>query len=303
MSHLPGTDESGLHPSRHALVRACARLADAPAFNIAVFAVIIANAVTLGLQTYERLYADHGALLDALDRACLAVFVVELAIRFVAVGASPRRFLRSGWNVFDLVVVGAALAPGLGEHTTILRLLRLARVARVVRLLPDLRVLTLAIARAVPASRSLVVMALLVLFVYGMIGWSAFGEDHPDEYGDIGSAMLTLFVTLTLANFPDQLELGRATSRWGTLYFVSFALVASFLLLNILIGIVINSMEEARALEAARLRRAGRERALERGEGPDAAADGGDGAALAQRIGELRRALDELEAAVRARPG
>jgi voltage-gated sodium channel len=208
--------------------------------------------------------------------------------------------LSSGWNAFDFVVVGAALLPGIGEDATVLRLLRLARIARVVRLLPDLRVLTMAIWRALPASLSLVVMGVLVLFIYGMVGWSAFGDAHPDEYGDIGTAMLTLFVTLTLENFPDQLEIGRATSPWGTLYFVSYALIASFLLFNILIGIVINAMEEARELEAARLRTAARERAIKRGEDPDAAPRR-DEDVLERRIAELRRALDELETALKAR--
>jgi len=300
-SHLPGTDEIEDHTSRHAVVRLCARLADSTAFNVAIFGVILANAVTLGLETYDAIYAEHHGILRALDRTFLTIFVVELLIRFVAVGANPRRFLRSGWNTFDFVVIGAVFVPGLRENATILRLLRLARIARVVRLLPDLRVLTLAIARSIPASLSLVVMGALVLFVYGMVGWAAFGDSHPEQYGDIGAAMLTLFVTLTLENFPDQLEIGRETSAWATLYFISYALVAAFLLFNILIGIVINSMEEAREIEHARQRQAEREAAIKRGDDPAIPRDEQERADVVRQIADLRDALDELETTLKAR--
>lgn len=300
-SHLPGTDDIEDHASRHAVVRFCARLADSTAFNVAIFGVILANAVTLGLETYDEFYAEHHEILRALDRTFLAIFVAELLIRFVAVGANPKRFFRSGWNTFDFVVIGAVFVPGLRENATILRLLRLARIARVVRLLPDLRVLTLAIARSIPASLSLVVMGVLVLFVYGMVGWTAFGDSHPEEYGDIGTAMLTLFVTLTLENFPDQLEIGRETSGWGTLYFISYALVAAFLLFNILIGIVINSMEEAREIEHVRQRDAEREAALKRGDDPAAVDEADEHADVVRQIADLREALDQLETTLKAR--
>lgn len=298
--HVPGTDEIEDHRSPHAIVRACAALADSTAFNVAIFGVILANAIVLGLETYDAIERDAGGVLSRLDRIFYAVFVVEIAIRFVAVGARPRRFFRSGWNTFDFVVIAAALLPGVRENATLLRLARLARIVRVVRLLPDLRVLTTAIVRALPASLSLVVMGVLVLFVYGMVGWSAFGDSHPEQYGNVGDAMLTLFVTLTLENFPDQLEIGRETSVWATLYFISFALVAAFLLFNILIGIVINSMEEARTIEHARQQVAEREAALRAGlpppeEEPDPDRD------VVRQIGELRASLDALEASLKAR--
>ena len=193
-------------------MRVCAELADSSAFNIAIFVVILANAVVLGLETYPAAVRVAGALLQTLNDAFLAVFVVELAIRLVAFGSRPQDFFRSGWNVFDFVVVFASLAPGLRENALLLRLARLARILRVVRLLPDLRVLTVAIGRSIPGVMSLVVLALLVVFIYGMVGWTIFGEHAPKQYGTIGEAMLTLFVALTLENLPDQLALGRELS-------------------------------------------------------------------------------------------
>lgn len=287
MRHLPSTDDREHHDSRSAVVRLCADLADASAFNLAIFIVILANAFVLGLETYPSVVREAGGLLRTLNDVFLAIFVVELVIRLTAFGSRPQHFFRSGWNIFDLLVVVASLAPGLRENALLLRLARLARILRVVRLLPDLRVLTIAIGRSIPGVLSLTVLALLVVFSYGMVGWTIFDDHAPEQYGTIGEAMLTLFVALTLENLPDQLALGRELSDWTILYFVSYALVAAFLIFNILIGVVINSLEEARAIEHARERAD----ALERG--------GPTGPTLEERVLAVREALDDLEADIR----
>ncbi len=290
MRRLPSTDDHEQHASRSAGVRFCARLADSSAFNVVIFAVILANAVVLGLETYDGLVRETGGLLSTLNDVFLGVFVVELCIRLVSFGSRPRDFFRSGWNVFDLLVVLASFMPGLRENAMLLRLVRLGRVLRIVRLLPDLRVLTIAIGRSIPGVLSLSVLAILILFIYGMVGWTIFADHAPEQYGTIGEAMLTLFVTLTLENLPDQLALGRELSEWTILYFVSYALIAAFLIFNILIGVVLNSLEEARAIEHARER-------LDRIE------HGGEtGPTVEERVAAVREALDELEADIKQRP-
>jgi voltage-gated sodium channel len=286
MRHAPSTDDREHHDSRSGLVRFCARLADSPAFNIFIFVVIVANALVLGLETYPAVINEARGLLQTLNDVFLAIFVVELVIRLVSFGSRPQDFFRSGWNIFDFIVVVASLAPGLRENALLLRLARLARILRVVRLLPDLRVLTIAIGRSIPGVMSLTMLALLVVFIYGMVGWTIFQDHAPEQYGTIGEAMLTLFVALTLENLPDQLALGRELSDWTILYFVSYALVAAFLIFNILIGVVINSLEEARAIEHAR------ERA-------DRLEHGDPAPTIEERVVAVREALDELEADLR----
>ena len=258
------------------------RLVESPFFTTAILVVILANAVVLGLQTYDGVVRKWGDTLELLNDVFLGVFVVELALRIGAYGRRPRDFFRSGWNVFDFVVIAVAFVPGLQANSTLLRLARLARVVRVVRLLPDLRVLLVAVARSLPPLGSMVLLTTLLLFVYGMVGWSIFGEELPDDWGNIGQAMLTLFILLTLENLPQYLEDGMEVHQWSWVYFVSFALVTAFIVLNVLIGIVLNSMEEARELE--RRRRLGvRVR-------PSVAP-----APVAERIAMLRAAVDELE--------
>ena len=257
------------------------RLVDSNAFNTAIIAVIVANAVVLGLQTYPSIVEDHGDTLDLLNGVFLGVFVVELALRIASYGRRPLAFFRSGWNVFDFVVIAAAFVPGIRDSSTLLRLARLARVVRVVRLLPDVRVLIVGVFRSLPPLLSMALLTTVILFVYGMIGWLLFAEELPEEWGTIGDAMLTMFVLLTVENFPAYMERGMEVHPWSWIFFVSFVLVAAFVVLNVLIGIVLNSMEEARELE--------RRRALGIGVGA------GPPAPVAERIAILRAALDELE--------
>jgi voltage-gated sodium channel len=275
--------------------RTCARIVASAWFDFLIFGVIVANAVVLGLDTYDSIRRDAGGLLNTLNDIFLGVFVVELAIRIGAYGRRPQDFFRSGWNVFDFVVIGAAFLPGLRENSTLLRLVRLARVLRVVRLLPELRLLILAVGRSLPGLASLSVMAVILLYVYGIVGWLVFGDALPDEYGNIGDAMLTLFLLLSLENLPNVVEQGMEVSDWAVPYYVSFVLIAALLVLNILIGVVINSLDEARELEWER----------KQSERREAAADALDTVddrrvVLLGHLHELRRAVEALERDLRA---
>jgi voltage-gated sodium channel len=253
------------------------RIVDSPVFTAAVVAVILANALVLGLQTYPELEREHGDTLHLLNNLFLAFFVGEISTRIAAYGRRPWRFFMDGWNVFDFLAVGLAFAPGLRENSTVLRLARLARIVRVVHLLPDVRILITAVIRSLPPLASMAVLTTLILFIYGMVGWQLFGDELPEHWGTIGEAMLTLFVMLTLEDFPQYMDAGMAIHPWSWIFFVTFILVAAFVVINVLIGIVLNSMEEARELE--------RRESLAPGEAVP----------VLERMQILRSALDELE--------
>ena len=121
-----------------------------------------------------------------LNDACLGIFVVEVAIRLAAYGRRPQDFFKEGWNVFDFVVIRAVFVPGLRENATLLRLVRLLRVVRLVSVLPELRVLIRGMVGALPPIGSMGVLALLFIYVYGMLGWILFGDELPERWGDIG---------------------------------------------------------------------------------------------------------------------
>jgi voltage-gated sodium channel len=206
-----------------------------------------------------------------------------VSLRIAAFGRRPQDFFRGGWNLFDFVVVAMAFVPGIRESSTLLRIARLMRVVRVVRVLPDLRLLVEGVVRSLPPLGSMVLLTALIIFVYGMFGWLLFGDDLPQDWGNIGTAMLSLFVILTLEDFPRYMERAMEIHQWAWVYFVTYVGVAVFIVVNVLIAIVLNSMEEARELERRRRLAVGRE------------AGAVAPAPVLERIAILRAALEELE--------
>ena len=262
-------------------------------FDPAMLAIIGLNAIALGLETYPSIDASVGRELHVSNDVILATFVVELALRAAAHADRPASFWRSGWNVFDFVVIAASFVPGVRENATLLRLARLLRIVRAVRLLPDLRVLTVAVGRSVPGVASLAAITLLLVYVYGMVGWVVFREHDPENFANVGQAMVTMFVLLTLENLPTYIAKGQELSDWTLLFYISYVMVASFLIFNLFIGIVINSMEEARGIE---LRRAERELLEHSGRDEEHAR----AVVLEERLRALHSAVAELEREVRA---
>ena len=232
-----------------------ARIVDSNAFQMFISGVIILNAIVLGLETYVAEDSPTFTLLMRLNEAFYIVFLIELIARMVSYFPRPLNFFRSGWNIFDFVVIGAALIPAVRAQAEVIRLLRLARIARLLRFLPDARVLIATMGKALPSVFSMVVLVVLILFIYGMIGFVLFGEALPDEWGNIGSAMMTLFILLTLENFPTYLDQAQEVTPFASIFFLSYVLIAAFVVLNLVLGIVIGSMEEAREEERARLRK------------------------------------------------
>lgn len=232
-----------------------ARIVDSNAFQMFISGVIILNAIVLGLETYVAEESPTFTLLMRFNDAFYIVFLIELIARMVSYFPRPLNFFRSGWNIFDFVVIGAALIPAVRAQAEVIRLLRLARIARLLRFLPDARVLIATMGKALPSVFSMVVLVVLILFIYGMIGFVLFGEELPNEWGNIGSAMMTLFILLTLENFPTYLDQAQQVTPFASIFFLSYVLIAAFVVLNLVLGIVIGSMEEAREEERARLRK------------------------------------------------
>ncbi|MDW5324302.1 ion transporter [Plantactinospora sp. KLBMP9567] len=290
----------GARPTARARLAArCDRVVDADWFNAGSFALIIVNAIVLGVETYDRALDRAGAVLLAIEYVCLALFVVELLLRFGAHLTAPHRFFRDGWNLFDLLIVCAPLLPGVRENVTLLRLVRLARVVRAVRLFPGLRVVIGGVLRSLPGLVSFLLIATLTIYLYAMVGWMAFGDAYPDRYGTVGRAMFTLFLLLSLDGITDAFEAGRAVSEWSVLYYASYIIMASYLLTNLLVGIVLKALEDAHQAE----RPAGPGTAPEPARTAVVAAPAGHrvplpGASpeIGARLRELRTALDALEA-------
>ena len=214
-------------------------------FELSIAFVILLNAISLGLLTMPGISEGARSSFEAFDRYALYVYAGELVLRMISYGTKPWEFFRRGWNIFDFLIV--ALSPIFAGQTVVLRLLRLLRLIRIFRFLPEVKVLTLSIVRSIPPLLSMSVLIFLALFIYGMAGVYLLGDKLPLHWGDISIALTTLFILLTLENFPVYLEEAILVSPLALPFFLSYIFIVVFTVLNVFIGIVLNAMDEARS--------------------------------------------------------
>jgi voltage-gated sodium channel len=221
-----------------------ARLVYSDAFELAIATVIATNAVALAILTFPNITQEtrNSALL--IDGVCLVIYIAELLIRIVSYGTKPWKFFAKGWNIFDFVII--ASTPIFAGQTVVLRLLRLFRLIRIFRFLPEVRILSSSIVKSLPPLLSMGALIALLLFLYGMVGHYLFGSQLPDAWGTISASMMSLVILLTLENFPIYLEEALAVNALAVPYLLSYVFIIVFTVLNLLIGIVLNAMDEAR---------------------------------------------------------
>lgn len=209
-------------------------------FQRFIIAVIVANAITLAMETSPSMVAGTGSLLHVLDTITLTIFVIELLAKFAAYGPS---FLRDPWNIFDLIVVGIALVPATGPFA-VLRALRVLRVLRLVSAVPSMRRVVAALLKAVPGMASIALLLGLVIFVASVMATKLFGEIAPKHFGDLGTSLFSLFQVMTGEAWPDMADavMEQAPAAW--IFFVIYILVSSFAVLNLFIAVVVSAMEE-----------------------------------------------------------
>jgi voltage-gated sodium channel len=214
----------------------------------AVMALIVLNAVTLGLETSRTVMEAIGGFLMLLDAAILAVFAVELALRIAAHGL---RFFRGGWNWFDLIVVAIALVPASGP-LSVLRALRVLRVLRLVSIVPSMRSIVEALLRSLPGMSAIMALLLLVFYVFAGMGTKLFGETQPEQFGTLGATFLTLFQLMTLDGWSGEIVKPALEDHPAAmLYFLPFILVSTFVVLNLFIALIVDSMTRLHAESAA----------------------------------------------------
>ncbi len=217
-------------------------LVEGQRFQGFIIAVILVNAVVLGLETWPAAMDRAGPLLVGLDRIALGIFVVEIALKLVAHGP---RFFRSGWNVFDFAIVGIALVPATGG-LSVLRALRILRVVRLVSVVPSLRRVVEGLLRAIPAMGSVVALLALLFYVSSVMATKLFAAAFPDWFGSVGASLYSLFQIMTLESW--SMGIVRPVMEiypWAWLFFVPFILVTSFMVLNLFIAIIVTAMTES----------------------------------------------------------
>lgn len=247
------------------------RFLEGPRFNGAIVALIVVNAVTLGLETSPRVMAAVGPWLLMLDKAILSVFVLEIVLKLVAYRL---RFFTNAWNLFDFAIVAISLVPATG-NLSVLRALRILRVLRLISIVPSMRLVVEAMLRAMPGMGSIAGLLSIIFYVAAVMSTKLFGASFPDLFGTIGASMYTLFQIMTLEGWSG--EVVRPVMEvypYAWVFFIPFMILTTFMVLNLFIALIVNSMES-----------------IHREDRDDASAVVGELRALREEVAALRREL------------
>lgn len=214
-------------------------------FQWSIIGVILINAGILGLMT-TNVSPETMKTLELIDHICLVIFCVEIALKLIV---QRTAFFRDGWNVFDVLVVGIALAPASGE-LSVLRALRVLRLMRLASAVPSMRRVINGMFAAIPGGGSVAAVLLVMYYVAAIMGTNFFGATVPEHFGDLGTTFFTLFKMMTLEGWPDIAADVLAVHPRAWIFFVAFIIFTTFTTLNLLFGIIVDAMEQAKEADA-----------------------------------------------------
>ena len=222
-------------------------LVDHRYFQTIILAVILFNAGILGLETSQAAMARFGPFIIALDTLCLIFFVAELAIKIFV---QRRRFFLEGWNNFDFVIVAIALMPA-AQGLSVLRALRIIRLLRVISVAPTMRRVVEGLIKALPGMGSVFLLMGIVFYIGSVIATKLFSGAFPEWFGTLGRSAYSLFQIMTLESWSMGIVrpvMGVYPLAW--LFFVPFILITTFVVVNLVVGLIVNSMQDAHHVEA-----------------------------------------------------
>ncbi|MBT8420078.1 MAG: ion transporter [Gammaproteobacteria bacterium] len=218
------------------------RLRSNKLFESAVIAVIIASALLIGVKTYD-IDPVWISVLEILDIGVTTLFLVEICVRM----AAERRFLdffKQGWNLFDFTIVVVSLIPMDNTEMALLaRLLRIFRVLRLISVIPELRLLVNALIVSIPRMGYVALLMFIIFYIYAAIGCHLFEHINPVLWGNVSIALLTLFRVATFEDWTDVMYETMDSYGWSWIYYLTFIFFTAFVLLNMMIGIVLDVMQ------------------------------------------------------------
>ncbi len=220
---------------------------ETPLVRNGILFVILFNAILLGLETSVTMKSMFGGLIDWLDTLCLTIFIIEIALKLIAYRFG---FFKSGWNIFDFLIVGISLVPG-AEGLSVLRALRILRLLRVVSVAPSLRRVVEGFVTALPGMGSVFVLMALIFYIGSVMATKLFGTSFPDWFGTLGLSAYSLFQIMTLESWSMGIVrpvMEEYPYAWA--FFVPFIMVTTFAVVNLLVGLIVNSMQDVASEDA-----------------------------------------------------
>jgi len=230
-------------------------------FGNFITTVILINAVTLGMETSEAVMSRAGSVVLLIDQLCLAIFVVELLAKLLV---QRHRFFLRGWNVFDFVIVSIAFLPG-AQGVSVLRALRILRVLRVISVAPRLRRVVEGFITALPGMGSVFLLMAIIFYIGSVIATKLFAASFPEWFGNLALSAYSLFQIMTLESW--SMGIVRPVMEvypYAWAFFVPFIMVTTFAVVNLLVGLIVNSMQDAHSEEEGERTDAYRDQVLAR---------------------------------------
>lgn len=246
------------------MVEFFARIANSRWFPSFITAVILLAGVVVGIETYPHMAERWDGPLNFLDQAILGIFIAEIVIKMGAHGSKPWKYFQDPWNVFDFAIVAVCLLPFDTQFVTVLRLARILRVLKLVRALPKLQILVGALLKSIPSMGYVSLLLFMLFYLYAVTATFLFGANDPIHFGNLQISMLSLFRAVTLEDWTDLMYIqmygcanygyggnealctaSNAMPVFGSLFFVSFVLIGTMVILNLFVGVIMNGMAEA----------------------------------------------------------
>ncbi len=221
-----------------------AKLVNSKFFEYFIIGTILVSAILIGMETISGLTETQTSLIERANQVILVIFVIEAILKIYAVAPKFGRYFGDGWNLFDFSIVVLSLIPFAGQYAMIGRLLRLLRVARLLSALPELRLIVSTLLKTIPSMFHVVILMMVLFYIYGVAGYHFFHETNPQFWGSLGTSLLTLFRVVTLEGWTQVMYLDLANHEWAWVYYVSFIVVGTFIIVNLFIALVINNLDE-----------------------------------------------------------
>ena len=241
-------------------------------FQMFFITVIILSGLVVGLDSYPSVSSKYGTTLYVVDKIILLLFVCEILLKMCALGSRFSEFFKDGWNTFDFIIVSACFLPFEGQSIIVLRLLRVLRIVRLVGTVPELKLIVNTLLKSIPSMGYIAGLLSILFYIYACLGTFLFRENDPVHFETLHLTLLSLFRVATLEDWTDimytaiygcqkygysgMVELCKSSEAFpflGWFYFVSFVLLATFVFLNLIIGVIINNMEDLKEEERLRL--------------------------------------------------
>ncbi len=216
-----------------------------PIFEYFIILLILISGALLGLATVPELTEDYGDWFTLAQYVILALFIIEAELKMLALSPKPHHYFKDGWNIFDFTIILVALIPATGGFAMVARLGRLLRVLRLISTIKDLRLIVAALVRSIPNVGHILMLMSIMVYIYAIIGHQLFHEHDPENWGNLGLSILTLFEIITLEGWIDVNAKAMEMHPLSWIYFVSFVIGGTFVVVNLFIAVVLNNLDRA----------------------------------------------------------